>query len=593
MANGLINLHTDLKSLRYGSEKPYVTKNIGQAPGSQIGVEVQSRVDDVSRIAQMFASKPGLKYLLHEAELRQVQIGQVANKAEQNNKSITGAILSKIGNELLSTVKLVGSTVGQVAVDGTGTHFLKGFRTDTYLQPVSDPNNPDGPSAFTRFFGAGGLEGAPLALEGKSIGEGNMVGNIATALTPEKADNSPYSPKNNDAVGTVYSSGKEKSVRKPFGIDSTEDTYTDKNLDRQSLNGPVTKETRVNLGDQGARNDPNKKQNIYWTTTPDRAEIDTINSQEIVEKLVTGETKGRDLIKFRFHVITPDTTRILYFRAFLDSFADNYSGQWNPIKYLGRAEDFQIYSGFQRKITLSFKIAAASREEMKPLYRKMVYLASATAPTYADSGQFMRGTIVKLTLGDYVYELPGVLNSCNFTWNTEYPWEIALTEPEKGGDQTMQELPMVLDCSIDFTPIHTFTPETGLKKYFTSGLETSTAEQGERFFEDTAFGAVDAIQQEELTKKERAQRDAEKRAQAEADAKTTQLKEVEIVGKRPFGPLTEKRAARDAMKATSPSGTANITKTPWLNAYDPTNTATTPPAAFEIVPDYLSQPYGS
>ena len=42
MANGLINLHTDLKSLRYGSEKPYVTKNIGQAPGSQIGVEVQS-----------------------------------------------------------------------------------------------------------------------------------------------------------------------------------------------------------------------------------------------------------------------------------------------------------------------------------------------------------------------------------------------------------------------------------------------------------------------------------------------------------------------------------------------------------------------
>jgi hypothetical protein len=592
MANGLITLQTDLKSLRYGSEKPYVTKNIGQAPGSQIGVEVQSRVDDVSRIAQMFASKPGLKYLLHEAELRQVQIGQIAKKAEQGNKSVAGAILSKIGNELLSTVKLVGSTVGQVAVDGTGTHFLKGFRTDTYLRPASDPNNPDGPSPFARFFGAGGVEGAPLALKGETIPVDPNV-NVTTALTPEKADKSPYSPKNNDAVGTVYSSGKEKSVLKPFGIDSTEDTYTDKNLDRQSLNGPVIKETRINLGDQGARNDSNKKQNIYWKTSADKSEIDKINSQKIVEEIVTGETKGRDLIKFRFHVITPDTTRILYFRAFLDSFADNYSGQWNPIKYLGRAEDFQIYSGFQRKITLSFKIAAATRSEMQPLYRKMVYLASATAPTYADSGQFMRGTIVKLTLGDYVYELPGVLNSCNFTWNTEYPWEIALTEPEKGGDQTMQELPMVLDCSIDFTPIHTFTPETGLKKYFTSGLETSTAEQGERFFEDTAFGAVDAIQQEELTKKERAQRDAEKKAQAEADAKITQLKEVEIVGKRPFGPLTEKRAARDAMKATSSPGTANITKTPWLNAYDPTNTATTPPAAFEIVPDYLSQPYGS
>jgi hypothetical protein len=82
----------------------------------------------------------------------------------------------------------------------------------------------------------------------------------------------------------------------------------------------------------------------------------------------------------------------------------------------------------------------------------------------------MRGTIVKLTLGDYVYELPGVLNSVNFTWQQDYPWEIAMKEPEAidaegnpipGTDKSMQELPMVLDCSIDFTPIHTFTPEAG------------------------------------------------------------------------------------------------------------------------------------
>lgn len=106
---------------------------------------------------------------------------------------------------------------------------------------------------------------------------------------------------------------------------------------------------------------------------------------------------------------------------------------------------------------------------MKPLYQKMLYLASSTAPTYADDGQFMRGTIVKMTVGDYVYELPGVMNSVNYSWNTEYPWEIAMLEPEGEGDNTMQELPMVMDCSIDFTPIHTFTPEAGLKKYFTEG----------------------------------------------------------------------------------------------------------------------------
>jgi hypothetical protein len=44
-----------------------------------------------------------------------------------------------------------------------------------------------------------------------------------------------------------------------------------------------------------------------------------------------------------------------------------------------------------------------------------------------------------------------------------------MTEPENlGMDDFEQELPMVMDCSIDFTPIHEFTPTTGLRKYITS-----------------------------------------------------------------------------------------------------------------------------
>jgi len=412
----------------------------------------------------MFASKPGLKYLLHEAELRQVQIGQIAKKAEQGNKSVAGAILSKIGNELLSTVKLVGSTVGQVAVDGTGTHFLKGFRTDTYLKPASDPNNPDGPTAFARFFGAGGLEGAPLALEGKSIGEGNMTGNVTTQLLNRNASSFDY-------LGDVFIDQNETPNSSATYIQKLDSRKTTKN-------GPVKKETRINLGDQGARDDSNKKQNVYWEAGGDLVR-DNINFLDVFDSVngskPDGDRTGRDLIKFRFHVITPDSSRILYFRAFLDSFADNYSGQWNPVKYLGRAEDFQIYSGFQRKISLSFKIAAATRIEMRPLYEKIIWLASATAPTYASGGQFMRGTITKITVGDYIYEQPGVLNSVNYTWNVEYPWEIAMTQPEQlGKDDFEQELPMVLDCQIDFTPIHTFTPVTGLKSYIT----TKTTEGG-------------------------------------------------------------------------------------------------------------------
>ena len=567
MANGLLNLQTDLKSLRYGSETPYVTKNIGQAPGSQIGLQVQSRIDDTSRIAQMLASKPGFKYLANEALLNQETSDRSIAKARKDGKSIVGAVLKQVKY----TAQLVGSTLAQVPVNGTGTHFLKGFNTNTYIHPAQGPDT----TAFTRFFGAGGLEGAPLALEGKSIGEGNMVGNITTQLTPEKADNSKYSTYHDeDMVNTTYYNSKEKFVRKPLGMDYDGDTYTDKILDRATKNGPVKKETRTNLGDQGARNDSNKRQNVYWKTSdadPKKSlEIDNINFLDVFDSVngskPSGTKEGRDLIKFRFHVITPDTTRILYFRAFLDSFADNYSGQWNPIKYLGRAEDFQIYSGFQRKITLSFKIAAATREEMKPLYKKMVYLASATAPSYADSGQFMRGTIVKLTLGDYVYELPGVLNSCNFTWNTEYPWEIALTEPENlNRDTYQQELPMVLDCNIDFTPIHTFTPETGLKKYFTTGLDNGGEGDANGFFKDAPTLGGDPIKIAAQNKKENAEREAANKAQAERDAQIK--KETDEANADANAELEFDR--NSGSSATSKTGT------------------------FNIVPDYLSQPYGS
>ena len=515
MANGLISLQTDLKSLRYGSEKPYITKNIGQAPGSEIGLEIARRVDDVSRIAQMLANKPGLRYLLHEAMLQQIGVGDTIKKAQAGGKSTAGAVLQQLGKTLLTTVKVVGSTIVQVPVNGTGTHFLKAFRTDTYLQPATNPDDPTGPNVFASFFGAGGLEGAPLALQGEPIGDGNMTGNVTSKLI--NRDNSTF-----DYSGDTppYFIGKERQ--------NYSETYINKLDSRKTgKNGPVKKETRINLGDQGARNDSSKKQNVYWEAGGDLVR-DNINFLDVFDSVneskPDGDRAGRDLIKFRFHVITPDSSRILYFRAFLDTFTDNYSGQWNPVKYLGRAEDFQIYSGFQRKIGLSFKIAAATREEMQPLYRKMVYLASATAPSYADSGQFMRGTIVKLTLGDYVYELPGVLNSCNFSWNTEYPWEIALSEPENGGDSPMQELPMVLDCNIDFTPIHTFTPETGLKKYFTTGLENAAGGDsfGTSMFIDEPLLGGDPIKTAIVQEKENAEKETRKKAAAERDAQIEQ-----------------------------------------------------------------------
>jgi hypothetical protein len=509
MANGLLNLQTDLKDLRYGSEQPYITKDINNPPSSDsLSMEGTRRVDDFTRITKMMIDKPGFKFLGHEALLMQTDLLKKIERAE--NKGLFA--LKQVKDTVIQVIKTAASTLLQVPVEGTGLHFLRSFNTNSYLRPPGEEG--DGAGFFADLVGRGGVEGAPSALRGSEIASDPNSGYIhKSKLSPQDSNYTPFS--DTEEVLAFGNSFEGQSGVDNFGINTT--YLSTKQPITTVASGSVAKESRILLGDQGGRRGAYKSLNQYWfASTPVdiannifAAETDKINALDIQNSKVNGETEGRDLIKFRFHIVTPETTRILYFRAHLDSFADNFSATWNPVKYLGRAEDMQVYGGFGRKISLSFKVAAATRAEMKPLYRKMIYLASATAPTYGKSGQFMRGTITKLTVGDYVYELPGVLNSVNFTWQQDYPWEIAMLEPEgEGGDNSMQELPMIMDCSIDFTPIHTFTPETGLKKFFTTGTGNAVQEGeggkdrlgGNFFIDDTTLGG-DPLKNEKLLKK--------------------------------------------------------------------------------------------
>jgi len=172
----------------------------------------------------------------------------------------------------------------------------------------------------------------------------------------------------------------------------------------------------------------------------------------------------RDLIKFAFEPINNDGgSEVITFRAYIKSFGDDYSAKWNSVNYMGRGEQFYTYEGFERKIKISFTVFAHSRKEMKPIYRKLLYLFSQTAPDYSKSG-YMRGPFVKLTIGNWFFRLPGFIGSISTTIDgKETPWEIALNAPEgdEYEDSDMLELPKLLEIDLDFTPIHNFTPQKG------------------------------------------------------------------------------------------------------------------------------------
>jgi hypothetical protein len=145
----------------------------------------------------------------------------------------------------------------------------------------------------------------------------------------------------------------------------------------------------------------------------------------------------------------------MHFRAFLGSISDSYTGNWDSVNYVGRGENFYNYTGFDRKVSLSFTVAAQSKAELAPMYRKLNFLASNLAPDYSEFG-YMRGPLITLTIGGYFYNQPGFITGLTYEMSEETPWEIGIND-NGGFDDSVKELTHVIKVSsFAFTPIHTF-----------------------------------------------------------------------------------------------------------------------------------------
>jgi hypothetical protein len=198
--------------------------------------------------------------------------------------------------------------------------------------------------------------------------------------------------------------------------------------------------------------------------------VDFINALPIYKSnVVTSKNEYKnDLIKFRIDILDNDanTRFFMHFRAFLDSFSDSYGADWKSLDYMGRGEKFYKYGGFSRDVNVSFTVAALSKQELIPMYKKLNYLASSLAPSYSSKG-YLRGNIAYLTVGAWCYELPGIINSIEYSVPEEAPWEIAIPIKDENGkgvgtqfdDDTVREMPHMIKVTMKFTPIHTFRPE--------------------------------------------------------------------------------------------------------------------------------------
>ena len=190
--------------------------------------------------------------------------------------------------------------------------------------------------------------------------------------------------------------------------------------------------------------------------------LDKINSLPIYRsKNVTQDDVVNDFVKFRIAVIdndSPNFKTFMHFRAFLGPISDSYTADWTGFNYLGRGEKFYTYGGFDRKISLSWTVAAQSKQELIPMYKKLNYLASTLAPDYSPKG-YMRGNLVQLTIGGYLYEQPGFITGLTYDMGEDSPWEIGIGTSETPNDSSVKELAQIIRVTgFNFTPIHNFVP---------------------------------------------------------------------------------------------------------------------------------------
>jgi hypothetical protein len=174
----------------------------------------------------------------------------------------------------------------------------------------------------------------------------------------------------------------------------------------------------------------------------------------------------KDFIKFYFTGPTLSNGAlgeddIIVFRATIDSFSDTHSPQWNSVQMIGRADPNYTYQGYSRDVSISFTTYATSRDEMKPIYRKLNALASYTAPDYGVDTIAMKGPWLRMTIGDLLVQQPVVINSLGYTFSdSDSTWEINVED-----DVTMMQAPHKVSVQMGLHVITDYLPQLKGRMY--------------------------------------------------------------------------------------------------------------------------------
>jgi hypothetical protein len=519
---GLLSLQTNLKSLKYSkdrpgggsSNQPYIITDIPSGLSTlsnydndfilRGGILAGSRTaQDVSRLTQMFVdtkSPNGLLFTIKQNALTRLGVRTQAGGQEiylptstlaQAGVSAFGLHLYKQGINPFPDFNIGGididlpgnlKTYSQVVPVGSSkspnnftlqNRLFQLFDVKILKNPTPfiNTNNITGPSNNISLLQYGGGPGSVLGIGPTNIKFADQR-TVTLIKSDPLANYSLLSVTQISDLGDVNLSRNSKSFT-PKIVDFRKDLQTKlPSIISASpeYTGNAAIEQRVFLGD------PGKRGNISSYTNGKRrfdekgtliGATDRITAKILYSSRFVDKEETNDLVKFRIEAINnddPGSSVFIHFRAFLNNFSDTYNATWNATKYVGRGEEFYTYGGFTRGISVDWTVAAQSKEELIPMYQKLNYLASNLTPDYSSNG-YMRGPMMRLTIGGYLYSQPGFMTSLTYTIDETTPWEIGINDTDAGSDNSVKELPHIIKVSMNYTPIHAFVPRKQTNKY--------------------------------------------------------------------------------------------------------------------------------
>ena len=572
---GLVDLKTNLKSLRYGkdtigggsSNQPYVVKSIpeklsdiGNTGGPDFLLRagtLRAAANDVSRLTQMFfdfKSPNGPLFIAKQNALSLTNVNSSSGYAPfipataDTSGNLFQRVISQIGTFVQNNISLNQGiytplgTIAQSGVNAFGTHLLKqgfnpvdninpnltpkqdhqrqsfGFSTNrnvplampTYLRTIyTDGDSDSGPKTRMQSLFNLQLKSNDPNIQNLLTYSGGPGSTLGVGKTKIKVAPGQPSGRGSSVFLTAdddrYRSGNNSNLKNRFvlsqnEINSITPVGEGKGATYQNFSAPLVSQAvpqsipwntipelrideRVNLGNPGKRGNISsyvigKRELNDNTTTIEgnsgyKNALDKITAFPLYQSQypIQGENKKliNDLVKFRIGVINnndPSLKTYIHFRAIIDSMNDSYTSNWEAQRFMGRGENFYKYDGFDRSISLSWTVAAQSKQELIPMYQKLNYLASVCAPDYSSNG-YMRGNLISLTIGGYCYEQVGIMKGITLDVPTESPWEISINdsgtlgaEGDSVSDPSVKELPMIVKVTgFTFVPIHNFVPK--------------------------------------------------------------------------------------------------------------------------------------